>query len=113
MFCPMGTSTPLLVRTLRRTKGRYFCAAESWRGSPSVNLQARAVILDPPNPLFVADRTVPRSRVLVDRYFRNTRSSDGSIFLWLARKSGQGRGSGWPAFGLTWCRLRTPATASS
>jgi hypothetical protein len=64
-------------------------------GSPSVNLQARALILEPWHPFFVADRNVPRSGVQVERYFRYTRSSDGSVFLWLARKSGQGRGSGW------------------
>ena len=64
-------------------------------GSASLNLQARALILEPLHPFFVADRTVSRSGVQVDRYFRYTRSSDGSIFLWLARKSGQGRGSGW------------------
>jgi len=64
-------------------------------GSPSVNLQARALILEPQHPFFVADRAVPRSGVQVERYFRYTRSSDGSVFLWLARKSGQGRGPGW------------------
>jgi len=31
----------------------------------------------------------------VDRYFRYTRSSDGTIFVWMARKSGLGRGEGW------------------
>jgi hypothetical protein len=64
-------------------------------GSASVNLQARALVLEPQHPFFVADRNVPRSGVQVERYFRYTRSSDGSVFLWLARKSGQGRGSGW------------------
>jgi hypothetical protein len=64
-------------------------------GSPSANLQARALVLEPQHPFFVADRNVPRSGVQVERYFRYTRSSDGSVFLWLARKSGQGRGSGW------------------
>lgn len=64
-------------------------------GSPSVNLQARALVLEPQHPFFVTDRAIPRSGVLVDRYFRYTRSSDGTIFLWLARKSAQGKGSGW------------------
>jgi len=63
--------------------------------SPSVNLQARALILEPQHPFFVVDRAVPRSGVQVDRYFRYTRSSDGTIFVWLARASGQGKGSGW------------------
>src|SRR6185312_6482306 len=58
-------------------------------------LKARGAILEPQHPFFVTDRAVPRSGVQVDRYFRYTRSYDGSIFLWLARRSGQGRGPGW------------------
>jgi hypothetical protein len=64
-------------------------------GSPAVNLQARALILEPQHPFFVVDRAVPRSGVQVARYFRFTRGADGSYFLWLARKSGVGGGSGW------------------
>jgi hypothetical protein len=58
-------------------------------------LQARGAILEPQHPFFVTDRAVPRSGTQVDRYFRYTRSSDGTIFVWLARRSGQGHGSGW------------------
>jgi hypothetical protein len=79
-------------------------------GSPSVDLQARALILEPQHPFFVIDTSVPRSGVQVDRYFRYTRSSDGSIFLWLARKSGQGEGSGWS--GLRFDIIRDMAPAS-
>jgi hypothetical protein len=60
-----------------------------------IKLQARGAILEPQHPFFVTDRAVPRSGTQVDRYFRYTRSSDGTIFVWLARRSGQGRGSGW------------------
>jgi hypothetical protein len=60
-----------------------------------VNLKAHALILEPEHPFFVADRTVSRSGMIVDRYFRRTRSSDGSTFIWMARKSGMGRGPGW------------------
>ncbi|MGI8771235.1 MAG: hypothetical protein ACR2JE_07350 [Acidobacteriaceae bacterium] len=60
-----------------------------------VNLQARAVILEPQHPFYVADRVISRAGVLVDRYFRRTRSRDGSTFVWLARKSTPGRGPGW------------------
>lgn len=60
-----------------------------------VNLKARALILAPQHPFFVADRVISRAGVLVDRYFRRTRSSDGSTFVWMARKSGPGRGPGW------------------
>ena len=59
------------------------------------NIRARAVVLEPEHPFFVADRIVSRSGVLVRRYFRYTRSSDGTVFVWLARKSEQGRGTGW------------------
>jgi hypothetical protein len=64
-------------------------------GSPGVNLQARAVILEPQHPFFVVDRAVPRSGVTVQRYFRFTRGADGAHYLWLARKSEVGAGSGW------------------
>jgi hypothetical protein len=60
-----------------------------------IKLKARGAILEPQHPFFVSDTAVPRSGTEVDRYFRYTRSSDGTIFVWLARKSGQGSGSGW------------------
>ncbi len=58
-------------------------------------VNARALLLDPGQPFFVTDHVVPRSGILADRYFRRTRSSDGSTYLWLARKSGPGQGEGW------------------
>jgi hypothetical protein len=58
-------------------------------------LKAHAIILEPQHPYFVADRVLSRAGVLVDRYFRRTRSADGSTFVWMARKSEQGRGPGW------------------
>lgn len=58
-------------------------------------LTARAVLLEPQHAFLVADRVIPRTGVIVDRYFRHTRSSNGSTFLWLARVSGPGRGPGW------------------
>ena len=60
-----------------------------------VNLKAHALILEPQHPFFVADRVISRAGVLVDRYFRRTRSSGGSTFVWMARKSSPGRGPGW------------------
>jgi hypothetical protein len=59
------------------------------------NLKARTAILEPQHPFFVADRCVTRAGDQVDRYFRYTRSTDGTIFVWMARKSGSGRGEGW------------------
>lgn len=58
-------------------------------------LKAHALILEPQHPFFVADRVVSRAGVQVDRYFRRTRSADGSTFIWMARKSEEGRGPGW------------------
>lgn len=60
-----------------------------------IQVTARALILDPGKPFFVADRVVPQAGVQADRYFRRTRSSDGTTYLWMARKSGAGRGPGW------------------
>jgi hypothetical protein len=58
-------------------------------------LKPHALILEPEHPFFVADRVVSRTGVQVDRYFRRTRSEDGSTFVWMARKSEEGRGPGW------------------
>jgi hypothetical protein len=60
-----------------------------------VKLKARARVLEPEHPYFVADRVVSRSGALVNRYFRYTRSSDGTIFLWQARRAALGEGTGW------------------
>ena len=60
-----------------------------------VTVTARALLLDPGQPFFVADQVVPRSGIIADRYFRRARASDGSTYLWLARKSGPGQGPGW------------------
>lgn len=60
-----------------------------------VKLKARARVLEPEHPYFVADRVVSRSGALVSRYFRYTRSSDGTIFLWQARRAALGKGTGW------------------
>ena len=68
---------------------------DSRRRGRSQLLKARALLLEPEHPFFVADRVVSRAGVQADRYFRCTRSSDGTIFVWLARKSGPGRGPGW------------------
>jgi hypothetical protein len=56
---------------------------------------AHGAILQPASPFFVADSALLPAGVQVDRYFRRTRSEDGKTFVWLARKSGLGRGFGW------------------
>jgi hypothetical protein len=73
---------------------------------------ARAVVLEPTHPFLLADRVVRRSGVQVDRYFRRTRSSDGTTFLWLARKSGFGRGPGWSGLRFDIVRDMGPAKSA-
>jgi hypothetical protein len=60
-----------------------------------LELTARALVLEPGQPFFIADRTLLRSGINVTRYFRRTRSSDGSTYVWMARQSGPGKGPGW------------------
>lgn len=69
----------------------------------------RALVLDPGQPFFLADRVLPPTGVQVDRYFRRTRAMDGSTYLWLARKSGPGRGPG--CSGLRFDLVRNVAAA--
>jgi hypothetical protein len=80
-------------------------------GGP-VTVAARALLLDPGQPFFVADHVVPRSGILADRYFRRARSSDGSTLLWLARKSGPGLGPGWSGLRFDVVQAGTPAPAA-
>jgi hypothetical protein len=74
-------------------------------------LKARAEVLEPEHPFFLADRVVPMAGVQVDRYFRRTRASDGSTFVWMARKSGVGRGPGWSGLRFDIVRnMKSPAS---
>jgi hypothetical protein len=72
-------------------------------------LKAHALILDPANPFFVADRVISRTGLQVDRYFRRTRSSDGSTFVWMARKAELGKGPGWSGLRFDLVRDVAPA----
>jgi hypothetical protein len=74
-----------------------------------VTVTARALLLDPGQPFFVADHTIPRSGILADRYFRRARSSDGSTYLWMARKTGSGTGPGWSGLRFDVVRAETAA----
>lgn len=76
-----------------------------------VTVTARALLLDPGQPFFVTDQVVPRSGLIADRYFRRARASDGNTYLWLARKSGPGQGSGWS--GLRFDVVEAETSASS
>jgi hypothetical protein len=74
-----------------------------------LNLTARALLLDPGQPFFVPDHIVPRSGLEAQRYFRRTRSADGTTYLWMARCTGPGTGPGWS--GLRFDTVRDMAAA--
>ena len=76
-----------------------------------LKIKGRALILEPGHPFFLADHVLSRSGIQADRYFRRTRSSDGKTFLWLARRSGSGRGTGWS--GLRFDSVRDMAQPAS
>ncbi len=76
------------------------------------NLQARAAILEPWHPFFLADRIVPSAGVLADRRFRRARAPDGSTLLWLGRRTAPGRGPGWSGLRYDMVRDLSPATAA-
>jgi hypothetical protein len=59
------------------------------------DVHATANLLEPGQPLFVADECVPSAGAEVTRYFRRTRWSDGSTLTWLAHRNGPGLGPGW------------------
>jgi len=75
------------------------------------DLTAKTQVLEPDHPFFLADRIVPHSGIQVQRYYRRTRSSDGTTFVWMARQVGQGRGMGWS--GLRYDLVRDMATAAA
>ena len=76
-----------------------------------VTVTARALLLDPGQPFFVADHIIPRSGILADRYFRRARSSDGNTYLWLARKTSAGTGPGWSGLRFDIVQNETPASS--
>lgn len=59
------------------------------------DVHAAAQLLEPGQPLFVADECIPREGAEVTRYFRRTRWSDGATLTWLAHRNGPGLGPGW------------------
>jgi len=74
-----------------------------------LNVTARALLLDPGQPFFVADHIIPRAGVQADRYFRRARGADGTVYVWMARLSGPGRGPG--LSGLRYDAVRNMAPA--
>jgi hypothetical protein len=83
-----------LVPVVAPTGARYFRRGVVVRPArPDTPPAAR--LLEPGQPLFVADESVPREGAQTTRYFRRTRWSDGSTVTWLAHRTRPGRGEGW------------------
>jgi len=59
-----------------------------------VSVEPKGVILDPGTMLLVRDQAATRAGVQVDRYFRRARGTDGSVYCWMARRAGPGKGEG-------------------
>jgi hypothetical protein len=74
-------------------------------GGTVVQLAARAELLQPGRPFYLTDRVVTPIGVSAQRLLRRTRLPDGSTVVWLAKRSGPGRGLG--ASGLKFDYLRS------
>jgi hypothetical protein len=59
------------------------------------DVHAAANLLQPGQPFFVADETIPSAGAEVTRYFRRVRWTDGSTLTWLAHRNRPGLGPGW------------------
>ena len=73
-------------------------------GGSVLQLTAVAELLEPDHPFYLTDRIVTPIGVSAQRYLRRTRRPDGSTIVWLANRSGPGRGLG--ASGLKFDYLR-------
>jgi hypothetical protein len=79
-------------------------------GLPSVPIPPRGRILVPQPvdvaPYFIAEEEVPRAGIVVSRSFQRTRAVDGTIFLWVGRSKGTGRGEGSSGLAFDWIEPR-------
>jgi hypothetical protein len=60
-----------------------------------IQLQPHSSILTPGTPFYLNDRTISPAGVAVRKYFRRTRSSDGTTIAWAGRATIPGSGPGW------------------
>jgi hypothetical protein len=79
-------------------------------GDTVVQLVPHAEVLNPGEPFYLTDRVVTPVGAEVQRYVRRTRSPDGTTYVWIARRSGPGRGLG--ASGLKFDFLRDSGSTS-
>jgi hypothetical protein len=97
-----------MVPVVSPTGARYFRRGVMVRpGYGDVHAAAR--LLQPQQPLFVADESIPREGADVTRYFRRTRWTDGSTVTWLAHRNRPGRGPGWSGLAFDLVRPLPPA----
>jgi hypothetical protein len=73
------------------------------------DVHAAAQLLEPGQPFFVADESIPREGAEVTRYFRRTRWYDGSTLTWLAHRNGPGLGPGWSGLAFDLVQQLPPA----
>lgn len=95
----LGTSVPdnwiplVPVKTADRDsvfrRGRMEITATGLTGA-----RAYSRILEPWHPFYVDDEAIPRAGVRVSRYLRRARGTDGSTWVWNARRIGSGTGAG-------------------
>lgn len=76
-----------------RTSIRSYIFRRGIMGGPT-GRPARAGVLEPQHPFYIADEAIPKAGVEVARAFRLTRSPDGDTHLWLAKRTRPGRGPG-------------------
>ncbi len=74
------------------------------------DVHATAALLQPGEPLFVADERIPREGAEVTRYFRRTRWTGGATVTWLAHRNGPGLGPSWSGLAFDLARQLPPAT---
>jgi len=91
--------------------GRYFRRGYIPSRTGDTPIAARTAILDPGRPYFVNDHAVPGDGIDVRRYFRRARWLNGETVIWMARRTGHGRGPGWSglAYDLIVPKGKTPA----
>ena len=75
-------------------------------GGTVIQLEPHSSILEPGTPFYLTERVVTPIGVAAKKYFRRTRSSDGTTFAWVSRMTTPGSGPGWS--GLKFDFLRNP-----
>ena len=77
------------LRDLVFRRGRMEITASGLTGA-----HAHGRVLEPWHPFYVVDEAIPRAGVVVTRYVRHARWSDGTTWTWVARRVRPGAGPG-------------------